>query len=91
MNSSDGVDDRYAAAEAGRLIGDAHRALGDRQGAAAAWQAALALMPEGAPEQADEMSERQMILRRLGRSNEARRLADRLAAMGYREPEVSRG
>ena len=91
VNSSDGVDDRYAAAEAGRLIGDAHRALGDRQGAAAAWQAALALMPEGAPEQADEMSERQMILRRLGRSNEARRLADRLAAMGYREPEVSRG
>jgi hypothetical protein len=33
------------------------------------------------------MSERQLILRRVSRKAEARGLAAKLAAMGYREPE----
>jgi tetratricopeptide (TPR) repeat protein len=87
VNSSDRIGDGYAAAEAGRLIGDAHRALGDRRSAISAWQAALALLPAKAPEQASETSERRMLLHRLGRSEEARRLAKALAGMGYQEPE----
>jgi hypothetical protein len=38
-----------------------------------------------------EMSERALILKRLGRSAESTQLAGKLSAMGYREPEFRIG
>jgi tetratricopeptide (TPR) repeat protein len=81
----------YAVPKGYRLVGDAESALGNTEAARAAWNRALAAIPETNAERPFEMSEHQIILRRLGRIADAQRLASRLSAMGYREPELSNG
>ena len=81
--SDDPVADRYKVAAAYRLLGDARERTGDRQGAAEAWSTGFAQLPPGAVERPWETSERADLLRRLGRTTEARPLAARLATIGY--------
>lgn len=82
--SSDTVKDRYGVAAAYRLLGDARRATGDAEGAAAAWTDALASIPKNVPERPPEIDEHARILDRLGRNGEARPFISRLASIGYR-------
>ena len=83
VRSTDRADDRHALARAYRLLGDVKHQQGDRAGAAAAWQAALAAFPRGVPEKPTEMTEHATVLQRLGRVAEARALAAKLAQMGF--------
>lgn len=80
----DRIADRYSVAAAYRLVGDARRQAGDAAGAAAFWQAGLAQIRASVRERPLEKSERAELLKRLGRSNEARPLTNQLSAMGYR-------
>src|SRR5918993_275024 len=89
VKASDPTTKAYSVARAYRLIGDAHRSLGNADAARAAWARALAILPHPTAERPFEMSERRMILQRLGRT-EAQQLAKRLSAIGYREPEFRR-
>jgi tetratricopeptide (TPR) repeat protein len=84
VHSPDPLKDRYTAASIYRLIGDAHRATGDLQGASASWSQALATLPRGVPESPFELDEHALILQRLGRATEAQQIAGKLNAMGYR-------
>ena len=81
----------YAVPRAYRLMGDAQSALGNREAARAAWKKALAKIPRTNSERPFEMSEHQIILQRMGRTTESQRLASKLRAMGYREPELPNG
>jgi tetratricopeptide (TPR) repeat protein len=83
-SNEDPVTDRYHIAASSRLLGDIRRRAGDEQGAAAAWSAGLAQLPPNVAERPSEMEEHAQLLRRLGRGDEARPLADRLAAMGFK-------
>lgn len=85
VRSSDPVEDRYAAAEAYRLVGDIRAQRGDAKGAEAAWLAGLQAIPTGVAEQPKETAERAMLLKRLGRQAEARALSTTLSSMGYRK------
>jgi tetratricopeptide (TPR) repeat protein len=87
VNSTDPIEDRYAIAKAYRLLGDVQRSAGNSAAARAAWAAGLAVIPQNITERPPEMSPHLMLLQRLGRTSEAARLANKLAAMGYREPE----
>ena len=87
--ASDPTTKAYSVARAYRLIGDAHRSLGNADAARAAWARALAILPHPTAERPFEMSERRMILQRLGRT-EAQQLAKRLSAIGYQEPEFKK-
>lgn len=82
--SSDPMKDRYGVATAYRLLGDARRASGDLGGAHEGWSSALSVIPMNVPERPPEIDEHARILGRLGRGMEARPLASRLEAMGYR-------
>ena len=83
-NSGDPVTDRYRLAAQARLLGDIREQSGDEAGARAAWSAGVAQLPPNVTDRPWEMNERAELLRRLGRIDDARRLAERLAAMGYR-------
>ena len=88
VRTGDGVADRYAVAESHRLIGDIHKDAGNGKAALTAWQAAIAVLPSGAtPERPAEMGERLILLQRLGQTAEARQLASKLDAIGYRHPK----
>lgn len=87
VKTTDTIEDAYGISKAYRLIGDARRFNGNSEGARAAWTQALAGFPRAAGERPTEISERQLVLQRLGRTGEARQLAIRLARMGYRETE----
>jgi tetratricopeptide (TPR) repeat protein len=91
VRSSDRFDNQYGVARAYRLIGDAHLQLGDTSAARNAWKEALEALPRTSAERPSEMSERQLILARMGLSAEAKQLAKRLSAMGYRAPEYRGG
>jgi tetratricopeptide (TPR) repeat protein len=84
IRSTDPVRDRYEAAKALRLVGDAQKRSGNGAAAQAAWQEALATMPANVAERPGEMSERARVLQRLGRTGEAQQLAARLKSIGYR-------
>lgn len=88
IRSTEPVDDKYALAQAYRLLGDIRDRLGNRQGAQAAWSAGLAAMPANVAEKPDEMAERLMLSQRLGRGADAEQLAARLARMGYSTSEL---
>ncbi len=79
------AEDSQLVARSYRLIGDVDHALGDAQGAAAAWTAALAAVPRTGGDGPDELMIRTTVLQRLGRTAEAQPLAQRLKAMGYAE------
>lgn len=79
------LNDRFAPGQARKLVGDILWRSGDRPGARAAWQAALADWPRGIAETPRQMGERGEMLRGLGQRSEGERIATRLAAMGYRQ------
>jgi len=81
---ADPIDNRLAIAGAYKLIGDIQNRSGDRRGAQAAWQSALAIWPKGLSETPRQMAVRAEILVALGRTAEAKPLNDRLSAIGYR-------
>ena len=82
--SGDSVGDAYGVAAAYRLLGDVRKRAGDSGGANEAWATGFAQLPRNASERPSEMQERAELLRRLGRAEEAGRLAARLNAIGYR-------
>jgi eukaryotic-like serine/threonine-protein kinase len=82
--SSDPLKDQYKVAGAYRLLGDVRRSVGDSAGASDAWSNALATIPKNVEEFPSETDEHAVILRRLGRNEEARPLIQRLSAIGYR-------
>jgi tetratricopeptide (TPR) repeat protein len=86
VKGTDPGADSYALGKSFRLLGDARRAARNREGAIAAWQAALAALPRGIAERPSEMRERAEILQRIGQSAEAKVLLNRLAAMAFRYP-----
>ena len=73
---------RYKVAAAWRLIGDARRALGNQQAARKAWAEGLAQLPNGIAERPREIADRLSLLDRLGHSDQARPLAERLRSAG---------
>jgi tetratricopeptide (TPR) repeat protein len=82
--NEDPVTDRYRVAAAYLLLGDVRQRTGDSSGATAAWSAGLAQLPQGVAERPQDMNTRAELLRRVGRGAEAKPLAARLAAIGYR-------
>lgn len=80
----DSVSVRYRVAAAYRHLGDVHRQEGEPEEATAAWTTALAQLPRDSVERPGELYERAELLRRLGRANEARPLAARLAKIGFK-------
>jgi tetratricopeptide (TPR) repeat protein len=91
VKSTDPIEDKFKLAQTFRVLGDARKSLGDVSGASAAWQAAFQALPLDVAEKPNEMAERVMLLRRIGRLDEARQQTSRLAAMGYRNPELPIG
>jgi tetratricopeptide (TPR) repeat protein len=71
-------------------LGDALTAAGQREAARDAYQTALSGWPEGVEEQPQELADHAILLKRMGRRQEAADLARRLAAMGYRHPDYRR-
>lgn len=90
IRSTDVGADAFGLARAYRLLGDARKGLGDSGGAAASWNAAFQSLPHVAAERLIETQEHAIILDRLGRIGEAQQLKQRLAATGYRLPEIGR-
>jgi tetratricopeptide (TPR) repeat protein len=90
VKSVDAGADAFGVVRAYRLLGDARKGLGDEAGAAGAWNAAFQALPRVAAERPIETKEHAIILERLGRTAEAQQLNQRLAATGYRLPEVGR-
>jgi tetratricopeptide (TPR) repeat protein len=86
--SPDTVEDRYAVASSLRLLGDIRRREGDLSGARAAWQAGLAELPDGIAEKPNELAVHAMLFQRLGRTIETQQRIQKLAAIGYRNPEL---
>jgi tetratricopeptide (TPR) repeat protein len=82
-HSGDPILDRSRIANAYRLLGDVCRRAGDSAGASAAWSTGLAQLPATVTERPMETFERVALLQRLGRSDEARPLAERLSKIGY--------
>jgi hypothetical protein len=78
--------DLFALAIAYRLLGDAQRSVGNVSAAQDAWASAFAALPRGVGERPNEIAEHAIILRRLGRETDVRRLTNRLASMGYQQP-----
>ncbi|MFL6739423.1 MAG: TIR domain-containing protein [Sphingomicrobium sp.] len=77
--------EKFALAEAYKLVGDMRWRSGDRAGARAAWQAGLAAWPRGLTETPRQLAERGEMLRGVGQRAEGTQLASQLAAMGYRQ------
>lgn len=88
--SPDAGADAFALAGAYRLLGDARSAGGNKAAAMTAWEAAFAALPRVPAERPFETHERSMILKRLGRTAEARQLDEKLARAGYRLPDLVR-
>jgi tetratricopeptide (TPR) repeat protein len=84
--TSDKVEDSFRLARAYRMVGDIQRDRGDLAAARTAWASGLAVIPNGIPEQPDEIAEHVAIMERLGRSAEAQPLNAKLNSMGYRLP-----
>ena len=81
--SADPIKDQFKIAGELRLLGDVRRRMNDLEGARSAWTAGLAQLPSNVTERPVEMKERAELLERLGRSDEARPIVKRLAAIGY--------
>lgn len=88
VHSDDRTDDLYSTARAYRLLGDMQQATGRTEDAHTSWSAGLALIPPGLSEQPDEMNQHQLLLERLGRTDEAAKLSRRLDAIGFRQPRA---
>jgi eukaryotic-like serine/threonine-protein kinase len=84
-SGGDAVDRKFAIGSAHKLVGDVLWRKGDRNGAAAAWKAAIAAWPRDVAETPREAMERAEILRGIGVRDEASLIQSRLAAKGYRQ------
>ncbi len=82
---TDAVGARYRIAAALRVKGDALRRMGDGAAARATWSAGMAQLPNNDVERPVEMAERAALMARLGRQEDAKKVADRLAGIGYRQ------
>jgi tetratricopeptide (TPR) repeat protein len=87
VSTTDRAQDKYGVAESFRLLGDIRQRLGDKSGAATAWNEGLGAIPTAVAEKPNEMAEHAMLLQRLGRVAEARERTAKLATIGYRNPE----
>jgi hypothetical protein len=85
-----GFDARVALATAEYLVGEADRASGDSASASSSWKRALAAWPSGVELTPRNLAREAMILKRLGRGEDAASIESRLAAMGYRHPAYLR-
>jgi tetratricopeptide (TPR) repeat protein len=84
------IDRGLMIASAELLLGDSLQATAQRDAALGAYQRALAAWPKGIEEQPRELADHARLLHRLGRTDEANRLARQLTAMGYRNPDYIR-
>jgi len=89
--SPDAVEDRFAVASSLRLLGDIRKRMGDSAGAKAAWQAGLSALPNGVAEKPNELAVHAILSQRLGRASEAQQQVEKLATIGYRNPELRSG
>jgi tetratricopeptide (TPR) repeat protein len=89
--SPDAVEDRFAVASSLRLLGDIRKRMGDSAGAKAAWQAGLSALPNGVAEKPNELAVHALLSQRLGRASEAQQQVEKLATIGYRNPELRSG
>jgi len=80
------IDRAFSIASAEMILGDALSQGGQRAAAGGAYERALAAWPRETEEKPREVAERAQLLRRLGRTGEAAALANRLNAIGYRQP-----
>jgi tetratricopeptide (TPR) repeat protein len=85
LAKSGAIEDRYRLAHASRLLGDIETAT-DPAAAQAAWTSGYRALEARTPARPDELSERSLLLHRLGRSAEATQLDAQLAKIGYRNP-----
>jgi len=76
----------FALAEAELLRGDVISKMGDREAARSAWLAASAAWPRDVALNPRQMALQAGLFRRLGSTEESRRVSSRLAAIGYRHP-----
>ena len=84
--TTDKIEDAFRLARAYRMVGDVEQSRGNSAAAREAWASGLAAVPVGVSEQPDEMQDHLLLLQRVGRSEEAKRLAARLNSIGYRLP-----
>ena len=84
------INDRFAAAQAQKLLGDMMWRSGDRAGAKAAWSSGLAAWPRSIAENPSQLAARGEMLRGLGQRAEGMRIAAQLAAMGFRQSLTDR-
>ena len=84
QGTGDPTSDPFVLGGANRLLGDALNRGGNSSAAQAAWTAGLSALPANVAEQPWETHEREQLLKRLGRDAEARPLAAKLRAIGYR-------
>jgi eukaryotic-like serine/threonine-protein kinase len=85
MRQQNDVDGRVAIAQAYNLIGNVRLRTGDKGGAIAAWQAALAGWPSNTAETPRQLAIRMQLLGAVGQIEEAGALRQKLNAMGYRQ------
>jgi hypothetical protein len=85
MRQQNDVDGRVAIAQAYNLIGNLRLRTGDKAGAIAAWQAALAGWPSNTAETPRQLAIRMQLLGAVGQIEEAGALRQKLNAMGYRQ------
>jgi tetratricopeptide (TPR) repeat protein len=85
------VDRAFAVAEAEFALGEALARASQADAARGAFERALAAWPKNVEERPSELADHAILLRRLGQQAEANRLAQRLAAMGYRHPDYLNG
>ena len=88
LKGGDEIQNSFAVARSHQLLGDVYQRIGDRTAARAAWNAGLAAIPADARERPWETSVRADLLARLGDAATARQLAAKVAAMGFRTPDV---
>ena len=85
------VDRAFAVALTELSLGDSLSAAGQRGAALGAYQRALDAWPKNVEERPWQLANHTLLLRRLGRTEEARAMAQRLAMMGYRHPDYLSG
>lgn len=84
------INDRFASAQAQKLLGDIMWRSGDRAGAKASWNSGLAAWPRNIAENPSQLAARGEMLRGLGQRAEGAAIAAQLAAMGVRQSLTNR-
>lgn len=82
-HSEDVITDQYLIANVYSLLGDIRERAGDSAAARAEWTAGLNAIRQNVAERPFEMNSRLVLLRRLGRTQEAAPIAAHLSSIGY--------